>query len=260
MFSSTRIALLACGALLLTVNGRASILTFDNCGTSVTAAIQTSCFGGPVNQNYGDRVTGANSDAGGASTERSYGESGEGYTPNVLTSYSTGLGWGLGFSTLTNVLYMPVDALGNPSNVLNITFTADAGFQARLLGFSLGAFFDTFGQPNITSYSGVSVLVLDESNATLFSQNYNLDALSLNQAINVTGSNGGSLTLRLDLSGVLYNPDIGRFDREYVGIDNIRFAQQSAPTQPSGGEIPEPSTFALVGGAALLAAFARKRR
>jgi hypothetical protein len=193
------------------------------------------------------------------STERSYGENGEGYTPNILTNYSTGLGWDLGFSTLTNVIYMPVNVLTNPNNVLDITFTADPGFQARLLGFSLGAFFDTISQPGITSYSGVSVSVFDESNTVLFGQNYNLDANTVNQAINVTGTNGGSLTLRLNLSGLVYNPDIGRFDREYVGIDNIRFAQQSAPSQP-GGEIPEPSTFALVASAALLGTFARRRR
>jgi hypothetical protein len=257
MFSTSRIALLACSALLLAATGRASILTFDNCGTSATSAVQTSCFGGPVNQNYGDRVTGPNADAAGVSTERSYGENGEGYTPNVLTGYSTGLGWGLGFSTLTNVLYMPVNVLSNPNNVLDITFTADPGFQARLLGFSLGAFFDTFSQPSITSYTGVSLSVFDQSNTTLFSQSYNLDANTINQAINVTGTNGGSLTLRLNLSNLVYNPDIGRFDREYVGIDNIRFAQQSV--QPDG-EIPEPSTFVLVAGAALLANFARQRR
>lgn len=259
LFSSTRIALLACGALLSTATGRASILTFDNCGTSATSAIQTSCFGGSVNQNYGDRVTGANADDAGASAERSYGENGEGYTPNVLTNYSTGLGWELGFSTLTNVIYMPVNVLTNPNNFLDITFTADPGFQARLLNFSLGAFFDTISQPGITSYSGVSVSVFDQSNSTLFSQSYNLDANTVNQTINVTGTNGGSLTLRLNLNNLVYNPDIGRFDREYVGIDNIRFAQQSAPAE-SVGEIPEPSTFALVAGAALLASFARRRR
>lgn len=228
---------------------QASILTFDSCGTSASSAIATTCNGGAVNQNYGDRVTNGNTDANGSGSDRTYGESGEGYTPNVTVSYNTGFGWSTGFSNLTNVIWLD-GSLG----VLNITFQADAGFQARLLGFDLGAFL-----PNPT-YQNVDVRITDELSNTLFSNTYSVGSNSVNQAINVTSGNGGFLTLTLDTSRLAYDPLNGIFDRESIGIDNIRFAQQSVePEPPTNGELPEPSTFALVGGAALLGAWLRRR-
>lgn len=260
MFINSRVVLAGIGFLILAAPSRASVLSFDSCGTSGTSAILNTCSGGIVNQNYGDRVTGTNTDANGTQ-DRSYGNSGEGFTPNILVNYSAGAGWGTGFSTLTNVLYLPVDTLTNPNNVLDITFTADSGYIPRLLGFSLGAFFDTFNQPNITSYSGVGVSVFTEGNVTLFSQSYTVDSNTTNQSFDLAGNAGGSLTLRLNLNSLAYDPNILRFDRESVGIDNIRFAQQTATTSESVNEsIPEPTTFALVGGAALVGCFIRRRR
>jgi hypothetical protein len=232
----------------------ASILTFDSCGTSATSAILNSCSGGAINQNYGDRVTGANTDANGTE-DRSYGESGEGFTPNIVTSYSTGFGWGSGFSALTNVIYAPGDVA-----FLNVTFTADPGFRARLLGFDLGAFFDLINFPNTTQYSGVNVSVFDENSTELFNQNYTVDINGVNQLINLQSGVGGFLTLSLNTSNLAWDPASGIFDRESIAFDNIRFAQTAATEPPPTGDIPEPSTFALVGGAALLAAWARNRR
>ena len=162
----------------------ASILTFDACGGSATAAILNSCFGGAINQGYGDRVTGLGTDAGGTQ-DRSYGNGGEGFTPNILTSYNTGFGWDTGFGTLANVMY--VDGI---TAVLNMTFSADAGFRAQILGFSLGAFLPPSG-----GYNGVNVSVRDQSNSLLFNQTYNVGATDINQLLNVQSSLGGSLTL-----------------------------------------------------------------
>lgn len=233
---------------VFSTTAQASILTFDTCGGSASTAITGTCNGGAVNQNYGDRVTNGNTDANGTGSDRTYGESGEGYTPNVTVAYSGGFGWSVGFSNLTNVIWVD-----GTVGVLNITFQADPGFQARLLGFSLGAFL-----PNPT-YDNVSVSISDESSALLYSNSYNLDANDLNQAINVQSGNGGFLTLTLDLSALPFDPQNGIFDRESIGIDNIRFAQSAVTEPPQTGELPEPSTFALVGGAALLGAWLRRR-
>ena len=260
MFINHKVLLAGIALSILAAPSRASVLTFDNCGTSATSAILNSCSGGAINQNYGDRVSGTNTDASGTSSERSYGNLGEGFTPNIVVGYSTGAGWSTGFSALTNVLYLPVDVVNNPDNLLDITFTADPGFRARLLGFSLGAFFDLITFPNITSYSGIGITVFTEGNVTLFSQAYTLNSAGLNESLDVVGNDGGSLTLRMNLNSLTYDPGTFRFDRESVAIDNIRFAQQSSPTTPNNPEgIPEPSTFVLVGGAALGAYFLRRR-
>lgn len=230
----------------------ASVLTFDSCGTSATSAIVSSCSGGAINQSYGDRVQSANTDANGTQ-DRSYGESGEGFTPNITTSYSVAFGWSSGFGSLTNIIYAPGDTA-----FLTVTFSADAGYHARLLGFDMGGFFDLINFPNTTQYTGINVSVFNESNTQLFTQNYNLDAMGVNQLINVQSGAGGSLTLRLDLSNLAWDPNNGIFDRESVGLDNIRFAQTAASTTPNG-DVPEPSTLTLVGLAGLGAFFLRRR-
>ncbi len=251
-------ARVAAGAFVLaclSAPGQASILTFDTCGGSATAAITTTCSGGSLNTNYGNRVSGANTDANG-SQDRFYGESGEGYTPNIAVGYSSGgFGWGIGFSNLTNVVWVD----GN-LGILNITFTADPGFRARLLGFDLGAFPD-FINSAIDTYDDVAVSVSDENSSVLFNNSgnfYTVGPEGINQIINVASGNGGSLTLSLDLSRLAFGS--GVFDRESVGIDNIRFAQEAVnPDPPPTGNVPEPSTFALVGGAALAGAWLRRR-
>jgi hypothetical protein len=229
--------------------GSASILTFDSCGVSATAAIVTQCSGGSVNPNYGDRVSGSSTDAASPAPDRSYGEAGEGYTPNVVTSISGGLGWGFGYGLLTNVVYVQ-----GVNGLLDVTFTADTGFRVGLLDFNLGAF-----APPQNGYQGIGITVRDETNALLYNQTVNVGVTDLTQLINVQSGVGGSLTLRLDVTALAFDPENFVFDRESIGIDNIRFSQTAASSQPSG-DIPEPSTFALVGGAALLAAWARKRR
>jgi hypothetical protein len=238
------------GSLFGTSSLEASILTFDTCGGSGTAAILTNCSGGSVNPNYGDRVTSTTTDANGTQ-DRSYGESGEGFTPNITVGYSSGFGWGTGFSNLTNVIYTD-----GASGLLDITFSADSGFRARLLGFSLGAFL-----PPQNGFQGVSVSIFDESNTQLFTQSYSVAASDVNQVISVQSGDGGFLRLRLDVTALNFNPGIFDFSRESVGIDNIRFAQAATTTEPppSGGDVPEPSTFALVGGVALIGALLRRR-
>lgn len=242
-----------CIGLAFSPSTQASILTFSDCGTSTTGALSNpaGCNGSNINPIYGDRVTGANTDAGGTE-DRSYGEAGEGYTPNVVSTISNAFGWGTGFGLLTNVIY--VDGIAGQ---LTVRFDADPGFRVRLHGFDLGAFL-----PPVNGYNPVVVTVTNEANAILFTDTYAVGSSGVNEEFGVLlvqSGNGGSLTLSLDTSGLAFDTNAFIFDRESVGIDNIRFSQSAATEPPPSGDIPEPSTFALVGGAALLAAYARRR-
>jgi hypothetical protein len=226
---------------------QASILTFDSCGTSATSAILTQCSMGLVNPAYGDRVTGATTDAASPAPDRSYGEAGEGYTPNVVTDITGARGWGFGYGLLTNVIFAEGTA-----GLLNLTLTADAGFRVGLMSFDLGAF-----APPQGGYQGIGLTVRDETNALLYNQTVTVDATDLTQLINVQSGNGGFLRLTLDVTSLPFDASNFVFDRESVGIDNIRFNQTAAST---GQDVPEPTTFALVGGAALLLAVRARRR
>jgi hypothetical protein len=251
---------------LTATSAQATILTFDNCGGSGSAAIIGICSGGAVNQSYGDRVTGANTDAGGTGHDRFYGVGSEGFTPNIAVSYNNGFGWFSGFSLLTNVLYV-----GGDLGFLDITFTADPGYRAHVSGFDLGAFLPPEG-----GYQNVIVSIYEDINNPFFTQTLTVgeSGASFNN-ITAIGSVGGSVTLRLDVRNLAWDTEAFIFDRESVGIDNIVFSQSAEIIQPppgsgtnegNGGEglpdgdIPEPGTFVLVGGAALVGLYIRRRK
>ncbi|MDX2266520.1 MAG: PEP-CTERM sorting domain-containing protein [Bryobacter sp.] len=245
---------------LLAVPGQATTLTFDNCGGSTSAAVFTGtlgCSGGSVNPVYGDRVTGANADAG-APGDRFYTIGSEGATPNVTTSYSNAFGWASGFGLLTNILYA-----GGDLGILDITFTADPGYRVQVNGFQLGGFFAPEG-----GFQNVVVSLFEDINTTLYTdtftvteQNTTVDTLTIQSSL------GGSLTLRLDVRSLAWDPEFFTYDRESVGIDNITFSQSgTGPTAPpqtgptnENSEVPEPSTFVLMGSAAVLGVWLRRR-
>jgi len=226
----------------------ATVLTFDGCGSSATTAILLTCNGGSINPNYGDRVSGTNSDAGAFSlTDRTYGQAGEGFTPNVLTTISSSaVGWSTGYGLLTNVIFT-----SQPTGILTVNFAADAGFFVRILSFDLGAFFPTGQSPQ--QYFGVNVSITNQGNVELFNQTVNPETTTLNFNPNATSDIGGSLTLTLNNSQLEFDAGLQIFDRESVAIDNIRFDQGS-------NFVPEPSSVGLTAlGAGLIAFFRRKK-
>jgi hypothetical protein len=209
-------------ALCTSSRAFASDLTFD--GTS-----------GPVDQNYGDRVTSTTMGA------FSYGEHGEGFTPNITVQYDPNGGaaytWPSGYGDLIRTLYESVSTAR-----LQVKLSADPGYRVRLLQWDM-ATFDTFFHPNGVTINGVAVY--DANGATLFSQSnvfvpatghIRFDTFST-QLIDT------ALTLEIDARNVT-----GGFGNQDVGVDNIVFSQ-----------VPEPASAVLaVFGAAIVAAVAHR--
>ena len=203
--------------------------------------------GNDVPRDYGDRVAGVSQAVpGGMFT---YGEAGEGFTPNIVADYSaiSGVGadqtslWADSYGDLTNVV------LGNQgSNALRVRLNADDGYSARLYGFDLG------GWPE-ADYTISAVRVLD-GNTPLFSQS------SVLVEGNLVGARHTSFAFATPLAGsdLLIEIDYSNLpgsQQDNIGIDNIRFGQFPAAA------VPEPSTLFLVGiGACALHLLTRRAR
>jgi hypothetical protein len=202
----------------------ATVLTFDQCGTAPNSAIQSVCNSGDLNTAYGNRVASGSQNGG----LFQYGNNGEGFTPNVTTSWGRGLkGWSTEYSNLTNVIW----ATGDVGQIA-LTLNADPGYQVSLLGLDLGAYRASLGP--------VTVQVTDQSSSVLYNQTFasinDTTATSITFA-GVQSGVGGSLNLIIDLSALGFGG--ANFDRESIGADNISFSQ----LEPA----PEPGTFVLLG-------------
>jgi hypothetical protein len=206
-------------------SAHATILTFD---------IDNSSIGLTINGAYGDGVTALTDGIG------SYGEAGEGFTGNVDVDYGPGspLFWTTGYSDLVNVMYEQE----NSGEYLQLTLTADAGYEVLLYDFDLGSW--------LGDYAVRSVRVTDETNAVLYESLADTLLLSAHSAYDFnTPLSGQSLTITVDQLGLATASD-------NIGIDNVRFGQTQT-TQP----IPEPATVTLLGlGIAALIGRARRKQ
>lgn len=218
-------------ALLLSLTmmssaAEATVLIFEPAGTN----------GSAIDQAYGDNVVSASQDG------FSYGNGGEGFTPNVVTEYGLGEGtinrWGPDYGDLNDVIYREEDNDGN----LLVRLTADAGFTVELLSLDLA------GWPN-ADYTITSLRVFDQSNSVLFSQNnVFVDGTAGHSSFALSGVSGQSLTIdaRIDLGS----------NSDNIGMDNIRFSQSRSNPSP----VPEPMTLSLLGaGLAGIGAVRRRR-
>ena len=147
--------LLACGS----GEASATLLTFDQARNATGTQVVPIQAGANVPQDYGDRVTGSPMTVpGGAFT---YGNGGEGFTPNVVVDYFSGNRvslWTTGYGDLENVLFA-----GQGANSLNLRFTADAGYEVLLFDFALA------GWP--TSDYTIDAVTVTGGGATLFAEN-----------------------------------------------------------------------------------------
>ena len=212
-------------ALWASVAG-ATILTFDVAGGVTDFAV--------INQSYGDNVSSSPDGAG-----HSYGVGAEGFTPNVAVAYgSAGEDpslWTTGYGDLTNVHFNDLDG----DTTFTVRFTADAGFVVRLLDFDIASFLSG-GQ----SIAGLEVRN-GATNAILFSlgSTFITGATHLQIAPDVAAND---LILEIDLTGLGGASDD-------IGIDNVRFGQESV-------EASEAGTLALMGGALSVVGWAARRR
>ncbi len=222
-----------------------TILTFDQARQSGT--VVPTGAGSDIEADYGDRVSGPLQRVpGGMFT---YGEAGEGFTPNVVAEFvSRGPGggndaslWTTQYGDLVNV------AFGNQfSNTMEVRLIADAGYSVLLHGFDLAGWRET-------DYMIAGVQVLD-ANGVLFTDN---DVRIEGDAIGPRHSTftftspleGNALTILIDYG------NLPGTQQDNIGIDNIRFGQH--PPAP----IPEPaSTLLMLGGAGLVCMRIRSAR
>lgn len=229
-------------AFLCTIPLSATVLVFDQCGGSPDAAIQGTCSNGIVNQNYGDRAI-AESMNGGLFR---YINDGEGWTPNVVTSYgpnpSAVMGYPTGYRPLANVLWVDRN-----TGVLNVTLQADPGFRVLLYNFELAIFSDstssvTTQHVRVTDQDGVNLL--DLPSYTLH------DAETFYFFTPAASAPGGFLRIEFDVTNLPVNET-----REYLALDNIRLGQDQVTAS-----IPEPASLSLVFLGVTLFAWKRVRR
>lgn len=241
----------------------ATILTFDQARNATGTTVIPIQAGAAVPQDYGDRVTGSPmAVAGGAFT---YGEAGEGFTPNVVVDYFSGGNvslWTIDYGDLANVIFASPG-----SQVMNVRLTADPGFEVRLFHFDLAG----WPQADYT-INGVSV---SSGATTLFSQ---ADVLVEG---NATGPRHTAFDFPTPLAGpeLLIAIDVANIasgQQDNIGLDNLRFAQNPPPDGNGGGNgnggngngggnggpigVAEPDAMAVLGiGLALLGMMRRRR-
>ncbi len=220
--------LLLAGTCAHTTTAGATVLTFNE-----DAPNNPISDGSDIPQAYGDNVTAA-SDSG-----FTYDEQGEGFTPDVQTSYGQDTKmWQGSYGDLSNVVY---DQESN--GIFEMSLNANAGSAVQLHGFDLA------GWPT-TDYTINSLSVLESGGSPLFSAN----------SVDVEGSNGHS---DFDFSQPLTAQSLSiRFDasnlgnqNDNIGIDNVRFGQTNADTS-----VPAPAALGMLGVGLIGVSVARRRR
>jgi hypothetical protein len=222
----------------------ATILLFDQERDAAgQTTVQPTSSGGRLPGDYGDNVTGAvMAVPGGFFT---YGNGGEGFTPNVsLEIYGDGGPsdprvnlWQTGYGDLVNVIFGEgPGTAGSPT--LSVLFTAAPGYAVDLYSFDLAG----FGQ----DYVIAEVSVFGEA-TTLFSQTNVLVEGDLFDPRHTTFAfatplSAPELLVQVDLSNLA--PGI----QDNIGMDSIRFGQTPPPTVPEPG-----AALLLLGGLAAMA-------
>ena len=235
---------------LAAVPASATILLFDEArdaagGTTVVPASAGSLL--PLD--YGDNVSAAAMPVpGGVFT---YGEAGEGFTPDVSVEIFTSLAtptdpgarqWQSGYGDLTNIVFSNGPGTqGAPQ--LFVRLSAAPGFAVDLYGFDLAG----FGQ----DYTIAGVSVLDGSTALFSATNVLIEGNALG-ALHTSFDFATPLSAQ-ELLVVIDVSNLAASIQDNVGLDNVRIGQ----TPPR--VVPEPSALALASLAAIGLGWRRRR-
>jgi hypothetical protein len=174
-------------------------------------------------QGYGDRVASVSQEG------FAYGLTG-GATPNVVVDYARWAGWPSGYGDLRNVAYPTAFGTGE------IRFVADPGFEVRLNGFDLGAWFNT-------NYVIRSLEILDVSGSPLYAQT--------NLLVIGTGNTHSTITFLQPIQARVLSIRIDSTNlgilSDRVCIDNIQFSQVAVPVYVDIALYPGLSVYGTVG-------------
>jgi hypothetical protein len=206
---------------------RATILEFDQ--TRLQGVVVATFSGAVPQQDYGDRAAGpAQTVPGGTFT---YGEAGEGFTPNVVVDYSAAANgislWQDSYGNLTNVLFGDQGSMS-----LNVHLVSDPGYAVELYHFDLAGWFKAdYTIDSVRVLSGGSVL-FSLGNVLVHGASSGPGHTSFDFATPLLGDD---LLILIDYSNLALN------QQDNIGIDNIRFGQSPPPHVMS-----EPPTALLL--------------
>ncbi len=226
--------ILATGTLLATSfahSASAAVLTFDITGINTSDSLNSPSFAG-----YGDRITSFTNGI------FSYGSAG-GLTPNVVVDYPNNqtLWWLLEYGNLTNVIY----AEESGTSILDVTLTADPGFEVVLDSFDLAGWRGDYTINSVQVLSG-RTSVFSQSNVFISGTT----RTSFNTS-NLGSLAASTLTIRFDAA------NLGS-DSDNIGLDNIQFSQRSTSFSPVGTS--EPSALVAISAVAGIATFLKRAR
>ena len=210
-------------ALGVPVESHATVLIFDQTRNATQTTVIPTSAGSVVQQDYGDNVTSSPMNVPGG--QFTYGNEGEGFTPNIITDYFSDAGvsqWTIQYGDLTNVLFASPLSGASP-NTLNIRLTADPGFEVLLYHFDLAGWANSDYMIN-----GVSVF---SDTTTLFSQNNVLVEGDFSGPRHTTFDfanplSAEQLQIQIDFS------NLAESIQDNIGIDNIRFGQNPPAAVP----------------------------
>ena len=193
----------------------ASLLPSQSIATTLIFEADNGALSGQIQEDYGDRIT--STVQGGLTYEIGP----EGTTSNVVVTYSTGESGPLtvfegGYGDLLHVL-----AAKQEPSVMELTLTADPGFNVRLHGFELA------GWPQ-RNYQINGVEILNEQDKVLFSApliTVNGTGPSHSDFLFGAPIQANALKIRVDPTNLGGNAD-------NIGIDNITFSQAPEDSEP----------------------------
>lgn len=220
--------LLSAGLLLAACfaagGSQATILTFDQSRNATGTTVVPTAAGSAVQADYGDNVTGSPMDVSGG--QFTYGNGGEGYTPNVVADFFAATDvslWTIQYGDLSNVLLARAPLSGAVAGSLNVRLTADPGFRVALYHFDLAGWANTDYTINAVNILGDGGLLFNRSGVLVEGDFSGPRHTAFDFSVPLSAT---ELLIEIDFS------NIAAAMQDNIGMDNIRFGQQPPQIVP----------------------------